>query len=154
MSARKADILGHILVCTRYNSYRLLSVETNDQWHYYAALLDYFNNILKKKTFPFGEEESALPSRCTGFTRAQHRWSNSTNFAPNCFPSIFARFSILRLFPVSKKMIRRKEIHHQRAAHRRNRGLFWKIGQIILFGRLEKVGESLNQIYRAKRRLC
>ena len=30
---------------------------------YYAALLDCFNNILKKKTFPFGEEESALSSR-------------------------------------------------------------------------------------------
>ncbi|KAG5325865.1 MRP4 protein, partial [Acromyrmex heyeri] len=40
--------------------------------------------------------------------------------------SIFARFSPLRLFPGSKseEMVRRKEIHHQRAAHRRNRGLF------------------------------
>jgi len=43
--------------------------------------------------------------------------------------------------PVSKpeEMVRRKEIHHQRAAHRRNRGLFRRIGQIILFGRLEKL---------------
>jgi len=30
---------------------------------YYAALLDHFNHILKKKTSPFGEEESVLPSR-------------------------------------------------------------------------------------------
>jgi len=33
---------------------------------YYAALLDCFNNILKKKTSLFDEEESALPLRqCT-----------------------------------------------------------------------------------------
>ena len=34
---------------------------------YYAGLLDCFNNIFKEKMSPFGEEESALPSRqCTG----------------------------------------------------------------------------------------
>jgi len=69
------------------------------------------------------------------------------------FPSsIFTRFSLLRLFPVSKpeEMIRRKKIHHQRAAHRRNRNLFWRVGQIILFGRLEKVRESLNQCTELK----
>ncbi|XP_011705450.1 PREDICTED: putative uncharacterized protein FLJ37770 [Wasmannia auropunctata] len=40
--------------------------------------------------------------------------------------TIFAKFSPLRLFPVfkPKEMVRRKEIHHQKAAHRRNRGLF------------------------------
>jgi len=38
-------------------------------------------------------------------------------------PSIFARFSALRLFPVFKpeEMVQRKEIHHQKAAYRRNR---------------------------------
>ena len=30
---------------------------------YYAALLNHFNHILKKKTSPFDEEESVLPSR-------------------------------------------------------------------------------------------
>jgi len=58
--------------------------------------------------------------------------------------SIFVRFSLLRLFPVSEEMIRRKEIHYQRAAHRWNRGLFWRVGQIILFRRLEKIGESFG----------
>ena len=75
-----------------------------------------------------------------------------------CFPIQHIRFSPLRLllFSVSKleEMVRRKEIHHQRAAHRRNRSLFWRIGQIILFRRLEKVGESLDQVYRAEKRLC
>ncbi|KYN31256.1 hypothetical protein ALC56_14442 [Trachymyrmex septentrionalis] len=39
-----------------------------------------------------------------GFTRARHRWPNSTNSATNCFriQPDFARFSLLRLFPVSK----------------------------------------------------
>ena len=105
---------------------------------------------------PFGEEESALPSRqCMGSrvpgTDGQIQWiplqiASSSN--------IFARFS-LRLFPVSKnlkKWFGRKRF--QRAAHRRNRSLFWRVGQIILFRRLEKVVESLDQVYRAERRLC
>jgi len=87
------------------------------------TLLDHFNNILKKKSL-FGEKESFPIKTMHGFTRARHRWPNSTNSAMNCFFSIFARFS--RAFPVSKseEMVQRKEIHHQRAPHRRNRGLF------------------------------
>ena len=34
---------------TRYNSYRLPSVEANHQWRLLRSLLDCFNNILKKK---------------------------------------------------------------------------------------------------------
>ena len=54
---------GHsFLGRTRYNSYRLPSVEANDQWR----LLRPFQQHFKEKTSPFGEEESALPSRqCT-----------------------------------------------------------------------------------------
>ena len=137
-----------------YNSYRLFFKQTING-DYYTALLDRFNNILKKKS-PFGEEESTLPSRkCTWIhtcTDGQIQRIPLRNVSPS---SIFARFNPLRLFLVSKseEMVRRKEIHHQRAAHHRNRNLFW-IGQIILFGRLEKVGESLDQVYRAKKRLC
>jgi len=76
-----------------------------------------------------------------------------SNSATNCFPiqGTFVRFSLLRLFRVSKpeEMIRKKKIHHQRAPHRRNRDLFWRVRQIILFGRLEKIEESLDQMYRA-----
>jgi len=32
--------------------------------------------------------------------------------------------------------------------------VFWRVGQIILFGRLEKVGESLDQVCRVERRPC
>ena len=123
MSARKADILGHILVCTRYNSYRLLSVETNDQWHYYAALLDYFNNILKKKHSHLAKKKVLFHQD----TRVLHVPSTDgqiQRISLQIASQAYSPDSILRLFPVSKKMIRRKEIHHQRAAHRRNRGLF------------------------------
>ncbi|XP_018393225.1 PREDICTED: uncharacterized protein LOC108772230 [Cyphomyrmex costatus] len=124
---------GHtVLGCTRHpythidDSYRLPSVEAHDQWQLrLTALLDRVNNILKKNRLHFGKEESALSSRqCTG----SHVFGTDGQIKRIplriAFPSsIFARFSSLRLFPVSKlEEIRRKE--HQRATHRLNRDLF------------------------------
>ena len=106
---------------------------------YYAAFWTVFQQNFKEKTSSFSEEESALPSKqCTGShvpdTDGQIQRIPLRIASPS---SIFARFSPLRLFPVSKleEMIQRKEIHHQRAAHRRNKGLFWRVGQIILLYR-------------------
>ena len=125
---------------------------------YYAALLDHFNNILKKNRPHLAKKKvlfhqcpsSHVPGTDGQMQRIPLRIASPSN--------IFTRFSPLRLFPVSKseEMIRRKEIYHQRAAQqfRRNRDLFWRFEQIILFRRLEKVGESLDQVYRAKKRLC
>jgi len=49
------------------NSYRLPSVEANNQLRLLRSLIQPFQQYLKKKTIPFGEEESTLPSRqCTG----------------------------------------------------------------------------------------
>ena len=63
---RKGDGYN-FLGCTRYNSYRLPSVEANDQWRLLRSLIGPFQQHFKEKTSPFGEEESALPSRqCTG----------------------------------------------------------------------------------------
>ena len=98
-------------------------------------LIGLFKQHFKEKMSPFGEEESALPSRqCTGL----HVSGTDGKIQPIPLriaspSSIFARFSPVRLFPVSKpeEMVRRKEIHHQRAAHRRNRGLFWRTNHII-----------------------
>jgi len=47
----------------RGNSYRLPSVKANDQWQLLRNLIGPFQQYFKEKTFPFGEEESALPSR-------------------------------------------------------------------------------------------
>ena len=65
----------------------------------YYALLDRSNNILKKKTSPFGEEESALPSRqCTDShvpgTDGQIQRIPLRIASPS---SIFARFSSLTI---------------------------------------------------------
>jgi len=132
---RKGD--GHsFLGCTRYNS-SIPSVEANNQW-WLHSIIGPFQQHFKEKTSPFGEEESALPSRqyigsSVPDTDDQIQWIPLRIVSSS---SIFARFSLLRLFPVSKpeEMVQRKEIHYQRAAHRRNRGLFWRIRQIILFG--------------------
>ena len=76
-----------------------------------------FQQHFKEKTFPFDEEESCSHVPSDQIQRIPLRIAS---------PAIFAKFSPLRLFSVFKpeEMVRRKEIHHQRAAHRRNRGLF------------------------------
>jgi len=135
------------LGCTRYNSYRLPSVEANDQWWLLCSLIKPFKEKNLERRKCLFHQDNVRP-----FTCARLQWIPLRIASPS---NIFARFSLLSLFPVSKpeEMVRRKEIHYQRAAHRRNRGLFWRVGQIILFGWLEKVGESLDQVYRTERRL-
>jgi len=46
-----------------YNSYRLPSVEANDQWRLLSSLIEPFQQHFKEKMSPFSEEESALPSK-------------------------------------------------------------------------------------------
>ena len=108
---------GHsFLGCMRYNSYRLSSVEANDQWWllYLISIIPYRFNILKKKRSHlakkkvFFHQDNARVHTCLG-----HRWPNSTNSATNCFPiqHISARFSPLRPFPVSKPRNSSEERH-------------------------------------------
>ena len=79
---RKGD--GHsFLGCTLYNSYRLSSVEANDQWRLLRSFIGPFQQHFKEKTSPFGEE--VLFQIMHGFTRTRHRWPNSTNSTTNCF---------------------------------------------------------------------
>ena len=93
---------------------------------YYAALLNRFNNILKKKRPHLAKEKVLFHqdnARVHTCIDSQIQRISLRITSPS---SIFARFSSLQLFPVSKpeEIVRRKEIHHQRAAHCRNRGLF------------------------------
>ena len=155
---------SQFLGCTRYNSYLLSSVEANDQSDYYAALLNRFNNILKKKRPHLAKkkvlfhQDNARGSHVLG-TDGQIQRIPLRIASPS---SIFARFSPLRLFAVSKpeEMIRRKEIYYQRAAHCRNRGLFWRVGQIIQYysDGLKKLENRwikwMERLDRAERRLC
>ena len=62
----------------------------------------------------------------------------------------------LRDFFISKleKMSRGTTVHVRRGGHRPNKCPFWGPSEILLFGRLKKVGETLGKVYRVKRRLC
>jgi len=127
------------LRCMRYNSYRLSSVEANDQWRLLCSLIGLFQQHFKEKNLYLAKKKMLFHQ-----DNARHSYVLGTDGQIQIslrivFPFIiFARFSPLRLFSVSKseEMIQRKEIHHQRAAHR-NRGLFWRtnyiIGQIIYY---------------------
>jgi len=91
---------GHsFLGCTRYNSYRLPSVETNDQWRLLRSFIG-FNNILKKKRPHFllakknvlFHQDNArvhVPSIDDQIQRIPLRTASPS--------SIFARFSLLRI---------------------------------------------------------
>jgi len=137
------------LECTRYNSYQLPPIEANDQWRLLlCSLIGPFQ--FKQKTFLFGEEESALPSKqCTGL-HVPGTDGQIQRIPLRIASSIFARFSSLRLFPVSKseEIVRKKEIHHQRAAHRRTKAYFEGLTNHII--RLEKIEESLDQVYQTE----
>jgi len=76
---------GHsFLGCTRYNSYRLPSVEANDQWRLLRNLIGPFNTF-KKKNVPIWRRRKCSSIKIMHrFIHAQHR-SNSTNSVTNCF---------------------------------------------------------------------
>jgi len=100
---------GHnFLGCMRYNSYRLLSIKVNDQWRLLRSLIGLFQQHFKEKTFPFGYELLLHPA-----------------YSPDLAPCDYF------LFPNLKKWFGGKRFITQRAAHRQNRNLFWKVGQII-----------------------
>ncbi|KAG5314510.1 SETMR methyltransferase, partial [Acromyrmex insinuator] len=123
---------------------------------YYAALLDHFNNILKKKRFHLAKKKvffyqdnarvHTCPAPIAKFNEFHYELLPHPADSPDLAPCDYFLFLNLKKW--------RKEIHHQRAAHHRNRGLFQRVGQIILFGWLEKVVESLDQVYRTERKLC
>jgi len=89
---------------------------------YYAALLDCFNNILKKKHPHLAKKkmlfhqdtDSSAPM--TKFNELRYELLLHPAYSPDLTSCEYF------LFPNLKKW--RKEIHHQRVAHRRNRSLF------------------------------
>ena len=69
-------------------------------------------------------------------------------YSPDLAPNDF--FFIATL----EKIARRTKVHVERGGHRPNRCLFLGPSEILLFGWLKKVGETLGKVYRVKRRLC
>ncbi|KAG5322691.1 SETMR methyltransferase, partial [Pseudoatta argentina] len=80
---------------------------------YYAALLDRFNNILPhltKKKVLFHQNNARVHTCMAKFNEFRYELLPHLAYSPDLAPCDY--------------FVRRKEIHHQRAAHRRNRSLF------------------------------
>ena len=123
---------------------------------YYVALLYRFNNILKKtrphlakKKVLFHQNNARARHTCSApmakFNEFRYELLSHSAYSPDLVPCDYFLFPNLKKWFGGKRFTTREH-------HRLNR-LFWRVGQIILFGRLEKVVESLDQVYRAERRL-
>jgi len=121
------------LGCTQYNSYRLPSVEYTINGDYYAALLDRFNNILKKKHLYLAKKKMLFhqynarvhmcPIPMAKFNEFRYELLLHPAYSPES-PATISCFQTWR------NGLEEREFHQK--AHRRNRGLFWKVGQIII----------------------
>jgi len=95
---------------------------------YYIALLDRFNNILKKKRSHLAKKEMLFHQDNTWVHTCPAPMAKFNKFCyellppPAYLPDLAPCYHFL--FPNLEKMVRRKEIHHQRVAHRQNRSLF------------------------------
>jgi len=103
-------VMATVLGCTRYNSYRLSSVETNDQWRLLRSLIGSFQQHLKKNVPIWRKRRYSSIKTMHGFTRALMIKFNEFRYELLLPHPAFARFSLLRLFLVfkSKEMVRRK----------------------------------------------
>jgi len=134
----------NFLGCTRYNSYRLLSNEANDQWQLLCSLIG-FQQHFKEKTSLFGEEESALPSRqwvhlCAApiakYNEFRYELLPHPTYSSNLAPCDYFLFPNLKKWFRGKRFIIREQFIAETKAY------FEELVQIILFERLEKVEES------------
>ena len=115
---RKGD--GHsFLGCTRYNSYRLPFVKTNDQWRLLRSLIRPFQQHFKEKTSPFVEEESAVPSRqCTGsrpapmakFNEFHYELLPHPTYSPDLAHCDYFLFSNLKKWFREKRLTTREQL--------------------------------------------
>jgi len=120
----------------RYNSYRLssersMAITTQSYWT--------TSTIFSRKNIPIWRRRKCSSIKTMQrFIHARYRWLNSTiPLRIASLSSIFARFSSLRLFPVSWRNGSEKD--SQRAAHRRNRGLFWRVDKLYYLDGLKKL---------------
>ena len=135
------------LGCMRYNSYRLPSVEANDQCDYYAALLDRFNNILKKKRPHLAKKKVLFHQDNAQVHTCPASMVKFNEFLPH---PIFVRLALCDYFLFSnlKKWFGGKRFTTREQLIAETEAYFEGLDKS--FGRL---GELLDQVYRAERRL-
>ena len=152
---RQSD--GHgFLGCTRNHLHRLLG-KRNDN----CTICDVIAPVerrnkekrphLKKKNILFHQDNARVHTCAISMAKIMElkfELLHHPQYSPDLASSDF--FFISKL----AKMARRTKVHVERGGHRPNRCLFWKPFEILLFGRLKKVGETLGEVYRVKKRLC
>jgi len=122
---------------------------------YYAVLLDRFNNTLKKnrphlaKKKVLFHQDNARVHTCLApiakFNEFRYALLPHPAYSSDLVPCDYFLFPNLKKWFGGKRFTTREQLIAETEAY---------FGQIILFGHLEKVGESLDQVYRAERRLC
>ena len=107
---------------------------------------------------PHSAKKNAPPpwQRTGSHLRRRHGQIGRIRLRTAALFTVFSRFGPARLLFVSKleKDTRRAEIWVEWRGYRRYGGLLCRPPENVFFRRVEEVGASLGQVYRAKRRLC
>ena len=136
----------------------LFGKRTNDNWSVLYVVIAPVEQSNQEKTSLFEKEKDSLLLRQS--TGAHLRSFDGKNYGIEIriisTTTVFTGFHHRWLFFISKleKMARRTTAHVYCRGHRSNRCPFWGPSEILLFGRLKKVGETFGKVYRVKKRLC
>ena len=149
--AKTVPSAGKVMATVFWDSHHLHRLFRERKNNHGAILCWFIGPIpswIDEKTAPFIEKESDLSpwQRTSSLIRNCHSKTGRITLRIAASSTLFSRFGPMRLFFVSKyeKMACRTAIHVERGSHRRNRGLFCGVRQIIFFGWLEKVRISLD----------
>jgi len=138
---RKDD--GHSLGCIIHIDYLSSKQTINGDY----AALDRFNNILKKKTSPFNKEVFFQDNAWVHMCPAPFAKFNEFRYELLPHPVYSPDLAPYSCFQTCRNDSEKKDSPSESNSSLKQR-LILKVGQIILFGRLEKVAESLDQVYR------
>ena len=132
---------GHdFLGCTRNYLYWLIWKRTNDNWSVLCVVITPVERInkeksphLKKKKIFFHQDNARVHTCAVSMAKIMELKFDFLQHSPGLTPQwLFFNFKL-------ENMARRTTVHVKRGL-RTNRCLFWGPSEILLFGRLKKVG--------------
>ena len=133
-------------------------VSQNDHRALLCRIIGPIRRRIAEKMALFGEEKSALPpwQRTGSHLHRRHGQIGRIRLRAAAPSTVFSRFDPVRLLFVSKleKVTRWAEIWDEWGAYRRHGSLLCRPPENVFFRRVKKVGASMGQVYRVKRRLC
>ena len=124
---------------------------------YYSSLLDRLKTELLEKRPRLAHKNVLFHQQYTSsrFSSCGRKINGNrvpTRFTSPCSPDLAP--SDYYLFPNLKKWLAGKKILFKRGGDCRNEWLFFRLGQILLFGRDQQTRAALDEVYKPKRRLC